>query len=39
VKDLIYQFKDGQKEKVLEAFEWLASMNSHVPDKGWQRVR
>jgi hypothetical protein len=39
VKNLIYEFKDGQKEKVLEAFERLASMNSLVPDKGWQMVR
>jgi hypothetical protein len=37
VKDLIYEFKDGEKEKVLEAFEWLASMNSHgrIRDGRW----
>jgi len=31
---VIYQSKDAQKEKALDALEWLAAMSSHVPDKG-----
>jgi len=36
---VIYQSKDGKEEKVFEALEWLASMCSHVPNKGEQMVR
>jgi len=36
---LIYESKDGKKEKVFDALEWLAAMSSHVPDKGEQMVR
>jgi hypothetical protein len=32
----IYRSKDGKEEKVFDALEWLASMGSHVPDKGEQ---
>jgi len=33
---VIYQSKDGKNEKVFDAFEWLAAMCSHVPNKGEQ---
>jgi len=36
---LIYASKDGKKEKVFEALEWLAAMTSPVLDKGEQMVR
>jgi hypothetical protein len=36
---VIYESKDGKKEKVFESLEWLAAMVSHVPDKGEQMVR
>ena len=36
---VIYKSKDGRKEKVFEALEWLAAMGSHVPNKGEQMVR
>ena len=36
---VIYQSKDGKKEKVFDALEWLAAMCSHVPNKGEQMVR
>ena len=36
---VIYESKDGRKEKVFESLEWLAAMGSHVPDKGEQMVR
>jgi len=36
---VIYQSKDGKKEKVLDALEWLADMTSHVPNKGEEMVR
>jgi len=36
---VIYESKDGRREKVFEALEWLAAMGSHVPDKGEQMVR
>jgi hypothetical protein len=34
--NVIYQSKDGKNEKVFDAFEWLAAMCSHVPNKGEQ---
>jgi hypothetical protein len=36
---VVYQAKNGAKEKVFDALEWLAAMCSHVPDKGGQMVR
>jgi hypothetical protein len=36
---VIYQSKDGKKEKVFDALEWLANLCSHVPNKGEQMVR
>jgi len=36
---VIYTSKDGNKEKVFDAIEWLAAMCSHVPNKGEQMVR
>jgi hypothetical protein len=36
---VIYESKDGKKEKAFDALEWLAAMSSHVPDKGEQMVR
>ena len=36
---VIYQSKDGKEEKVFDVLEWLASMCSHVPNKGEQMVR
>ena len=30
--------KDGEKEKIFDALEWLAAMCSHVPNKGEQMV-
>ena len=36
---VLYQSKDGKKEKVFDALEWLAAMCSHVPNKGEQMVR
>ena len=36
---VIYQSKDGKKEKMFDALEWLAAMCSHVPNKGEQMVR
>jgi len=35
----LYESKDGTEEKVFDAFEWLAAMTSHVPNKGEQMVR
>ena len=35
----IYESKDGEEEKVFDAFEWLATMGSHVPSRGEQMVR
>lgn len=37
--EMIYESKDGKKEKVFEALEWLAAMGYHVLDKGEQMVR
>ena len=31
--------KDGKGEKVFEALKWLATMGSHVPDRGERTVR
>ena len=31
---VIYQSKDGKREKVFGALEWLAAICSHVPNKG-----
>jgi hypothetical protein len=31
---VIYESKDGKKEKVFEVLEWLATMDSHVPGQG-----
>ena len=36
---VLYQSKDGKKEKTFDALEWLAAMTSHVPNKGEQMVR
>ena len=46
---VIYQSKDGKKEKIFDALEWIAAMPgaaklcedccSHVPNKGEQMVR
>jgi hypothetical protein len=34
-----YRSKDGKKENVFDALEWVAAMCSHVPNKGEQMVR
>jgi hypothetical protein len=31
---VLYRAKDGTKEKVFDALEWLAAMCSHIPDRG-----
>ena len=36
---VIYESKDGKREKVFEALKWLAIMGSHVPDRGERTVR
>jgi hypothetical protein len=36
---VIYESKDGKREKVFEALKWLAPMGSHVPDRGERTVR
>ena len=36
---VLYRSKDGKKENVFDALEWLAAMCSHVPNKGEQMVR
>ena len=36
---VLYQSKDGQKEKAFDVLEWLAAMCSHVPNRGEQMVR
>ena len=36
---VVYRSKDGARQKVFDALEWLAAMCSHVPDKGEQMVR
>ncbi|MBW1784206.1 MAG: transposase [Deltaproteobacteria bacterium] len=35
----ICKSKDAKEEKTFNAFEWLAAMDSHVPNKGEQMVR
>ena len=36
---VIYSAKDGKDRKVFDAPEWLATMCSHVPNRGEQMVR
>jgi hypothetical protein len=36
---VIYESKDDKEDKVFDALEWLAAMDSHVPNKGEQMVR
>jgi hypothetical protein len=36
---VLYRSKDGKKENIFDALEWLAAMCSHVPNKGEQMVR
>lgn len=36
---VIYSTKDGKKRKIFDARGWLASMRSHVPNRGEQMVR
>ena len=36
---VVYRAKDGTKEKVFDALEWLAAMCSHIPDRAEQMVR
>ena len=36
---VLYQSKDGQKEKAFDVSEWLAAICSHVPNRGEQMVR
>ena len=31
---VLYRSKDGEKEKIFDALEWLAAMCSNVPNKG-----
>ena len=31
---VLYQLKDGEKENMFDALEWLAAMCSHAPSKG-----
>jgi hypothetical protein len=31
---VLYRSKDGKKENMVDALEWLAAMCSHVPNKG-----
>jgi hypothetical protein len=35
---VIYESKDGKEEKIFDALEWLATMRSHVTDKGEQMI-
>jgi len=37
--NVLYRSKDGKKENMFDALEWLAAMCSHVPNKGEQMVR
>jgi hypothetical protein len=34
-----YCSKDGEREKIFDALKWLATMASHVPDRGERTVR
>ena len=36
---VVYEGKDGRRQKSFDALEWLAAMCSHVPNKGEQMVR
>ena len=36
---VLYRSKDGKRENIFDALEWLAAMCSHVPNKGEQMVR
>jgi hypothetical protein len=36
---VLFWSKDGKKENMFDALEWLAAMCSHVPNKGEQMVR
>lgn len=36
---VLYESKDGKEKKVFDTFEWLAPMDSYVPDKEEQMVR
>jgi hypothetical protein len=36
---VLYRSKDGKKENIFDALEWLAAKCSHVPNKGEQMVR
>ena len=36
---VIYESKDGKRERVFEALEWLATMGYHVPDREERTVR
>jgi len=36
---VVYRSKDGKEEKIFDALDWLASMCSHLPNKGEQMVR
>jgi len=36
---VLYRSKDGKKENIFDALEWLAAMCSHVPNKGEHMVR
>ena len=36
---VLYQSKDAKQSKTFDALEWLASMYSHVPNRGEQMVR
>jgi hypothetical protein len=36
---VFYRSKDGKKENIFDALEWLAAKCSHVPNKGEQMVR
>lgn len=33
---VLYRSKDGKKENIFDALEWLAAICSHVPNKGEQ---
>ena len=36
--EVVYQSKEGKKQKIFDALEWIAAMCSHVPNKGEQMV-
>jgi len=37
--EVVYTAKDGKSSKVFDAIEWLATMCTHVPNRGKQMVR